>query len=135
MAPLRPALPLAQGKAYEGLREGTYYPAISLYTDRRQQQATAAVTANFGDSPFAFPPPTLEGCPPPRPICELPGPWPQPAQQEGAAAGAAQLQPQQPAAQQQQATAAAQEQQAALPGGGQAEVAPDAAAATAVQTG
>lgn len=109
-----PPVPPGQGKAYEGLQEGTYYPALSLFTDRRQQQTAAAVMVNFGDAPFAFAPPRIEGCPPPRPVCELPGPRPQPVQQEAAAAG------QQQHAQVQREAAAAgqrQQQQLAPPGG------------------
>ena len=84
------APPSLQGKAYADLPEGTWYPAISLYTNTTQQAAPAAVSVNFGGdrSPFAFPPPKLEGCPPPRPVFEVPGPPPEQQQQ---------LQQQQPA--------------------------------------
>lgn len=94
-----------QGKAYEGVHEGTYYPALSLYTHRGEQGDEAAVaTVNFGEQGFAFPPPQLEGLPPPRPACEMSGPRPMPPPPLPAAA-AVQGQPPQ---QQEQAVDAAQ---------------------------
>lgn len=76
MLPLPACLPPRQGIAYEGIREGTYYPAVSLYTHRGEQQEPAAVTVNFGDDAWAFPPPHVPGWPAARPACELAGPRP-----------------------------------------------------------
>jgi outer membrane biosynthesis protein TonB len=99
-----------QGKAYTELREGTYYPSLSLYTHRRQQNEPAAATVNFGvpgsaGGGFAFPPPAPEAlggaCPPPQPACEMAGPRPVPAAaqkpppQQQVAAGQQQQQQQQ----------------------------------------
>jgi Set1/Ash2 histone methyltransferase complex subunit ASH2 len=79
--------------AYEDLWEGTYCPAVSLYTNPTQQAEPASVTVNFGEDGFAFEPPQLAGCPPPRAACEMCGPRP------GAevAAAAAEQQQQEPA--------------------------------------
>ena len=61
------------------LPEGTYYPALSLYTATTQTQA-AEVTANFGEGPFAYtPPPPERGGEWARPVAELPGPRPEAA--------------------------------------------------------
>ncbi|KAL4424339.1 hypothetical protein ABPG75_001640 [Micractinium tetrahymenae] len=65
-----------QGKAFEDLKEGTYYPALSLYSNRQLQPEPVKATVNFGERGFAFPPPAVEGCLPPRPACELSGPQP-----------------------------------------------------------
>lgn len=65
-----------QGVAYMDLPEGTYYPALSLYTATTQTQA-AEVTANFGEGAFAHaPPPPERGGERARPVAELPGPRP-----------------------------------------------------------
>ena len=102
--PVRPSSSARlQGTAYSDVPEGTYYPALSLWTHRGQQSEAAEVTCNFGDGAagWAFPPRELPpGCPPPRPVSELPGPRP------GAPAAAAKQQEQQ-REQQQQAAAAA----------------------------
>ncbi|GAB4821654.1 hypothetical protein N2152v2_008700 [Parachlorella kessleri] len=79
-----------QGKAFEPIKEGTYYPAISLYTDAAKEPfETARVRCNFGETAFAHPPPQLEGVPAAKPLCEVAGPRPQAAngsgQQEGPA--------------------------------------------------
>ncbi|KAI8474829.1 MAG: concanavalin A-like lectin/glucanase domain-containing protein [Monoraphidium minutum] len=74
-----------QGVAYSDILEGTYYPAVSLYT-RHCQPEGATVTFNFGPD-FAHAPPRVEGWPEARGVCELAGPAP-PAE-AGAAPGAA----------------------------------------------
>lgn len=46
----------SQGRTFIDLiKEGTYYPAISLYTHARQVEA-AQVKVNFGATPFVHPP-------------------------------------------------------------------------------
>ena len=53
----------SQGRTFiDAIKEGTYYPAISLYTHARQFEA-AQVKVNFGSTPFIHPPQqfTLEG--------------------------------------------------------------------------
>lgn len=100
-----------QGKAYNDIREGTYYPAVSLYTNRGQQHEAAATTVNFGEHGFAFPPPQVEGCPAASPACELSGPQASGAarqqQQQLSAEAAAQQAQLAPPPQQQQGPAAA----------------------------
>ena len=102
MCPLPPSPrpPPPQGAAYTDLLEGTYYPAVSLYTHRCKQSEAASVRVNFGsggggggEGPsggFAFPPlsalpASVEGVEEgrggasglaPRPFGELPGPQP-----------------------------------------------------------
>ena len=45
----------SQGRTFiDSIKEGTYYPAISLYTHARQVEA-AQVKVNFGATPFAHP--------------------------------------------------------------------------------
>lgn len=91
-----------QGKAYEDIPEGTYYPALSLYTLPHQREG-ATLTANFGTYPmrchvqrccvahsipcnnhgarlavytgpsFDFAPPTLDGVPTAAPMCDAAG--------------------------------------------------------------
>ncbi|GLC45275.1 hypothetical protein PLESTB_000717800 [Pleodorina starrii] len=58
-----------QGVAFRDFNEGTYYPAVSLYTMPEQQEG-ATVTVNFGPR-FQYPPLQPEGCPPAMPVCEL----------------------------------------------------------------
>eukprot|EP00891_Asterochloris_glomerata_P008135 jgi/Astpho2/8135/e_gw1.00120.119.1_t len=58
-----------QGTAYRDLKEGTYCPAVSLYTLPDQAEG-ATVTLNFGPD-FHFNPPPVEGCPPAKPISDL----------------------------------------------------------------
>ncbi|KAK9831379.1 hypothetical protein WJX81_007699 [Elliptochloris bilobata] len=60
-----------QGVAYRGIHEGTYYPAVSLFTLPQQAQG-ATVTCNFGPT-FAHAPPEVEGCGPASPASELAG--------------------------------------------------------------
>lgn len=57
----------SQGKAYVDILEGTYYPALSLFTHPHQGQP-AAVAVNFGDQPFAYAPPHDEGWPQPQAV-------------------------------------------------------------------
>ena len=95
-----------QGKAYEGIKEGTYYPAVSLYTHREQQTEPAAVTVNFGDSPWAFPPPQLPDWPPPRPASEMARPRPVEATAAAAAAQQVKQERQQAGEEQQRADGA-----------------------------
>lgn len=64
-----------QGKAYSDIKEGTYYPALSLYTDATLLEE-AVVKCNFGETPFAHPPPQVEGCPQARAMFEVAGPKP-----------------------------------------------------------
>lgn len=71
-----------QGKAYEDIAEGTYCPAISLYTNPTKQQTAATVTVNFGEQGFAFDPPQIDGCQTPRPAFEMAGPRPGQQQQQ-----------------------------------------------------
>lgn len=47
-----------QGVAYTDIPEGSYFPAVSLFTHPRQVDA-ASVEVNFGDKSFAHPPPLL----------------------------------------------------------------------------
>lgn len=53
----------SQGRAFiDSIKEGTYYPAISLYTHARQVEPVQ-VKVNFGATPFAHPPqPFTYGC-------------------------------------------------------------------------
>eukprot|EP00884_Botryococcus_braunii_P010946 jgi/Botrbrau1/19853/Bobra.0124s0089.2 len=60
-----------QGIAYRKLKEGVYYPAVSLYTSLGQQDS-ATVIVNFGPD-FLYPPPEIEGCPPAEPASILAG--------------------------------------------------------------
>ncbi|KAL3159696.1 hypothetical protein ABBQ38_010102 [Trebouxia sp. C0009 RCD-2024] len=62
-----------QGIAYRDIKEGTYSPAASMYTDPTKQKDGAVVTFNFGPD-FAYLPPQLDGYPPARPVAELSGP-------------------------------------------------------------
>ncbi|KAK9811769.1 hypothetical protein WJX72_009761 [[Myrmecia] bisecta] len=62
---------VSQGVAYRDFKEGTYYPAASLYTLPDQKEG-ATVTFNFGPD-FKHSPPEIEGCPAARPCCELAG--------------------------------------------------------------
>ncbi|KAL3157668.1 hypothetical protein ABBQ32_012107 [Trebouxia sp. C0010 RCD-2024] len=62
-----------QGIAYRDIKEGTYSPAASMYTDPTKQKEGAVVTFNFGPD-FAYLPPQLDGYPPARPVAELSGP-------------------------------------------------------------
>jgi Set1/Ash2 histone methyltransferase complex subunit ASH2 len=66
-----------QGRAFLDVREGTYYPALSIFTHPQQQQP-AEVGVNFGEQPFAHPPPHAEGWPQARPASELPSSRPLP---------------------------------------------------------
>ena len=61
----------AQGVAFSDVLEGTYYPALSMFTHAHQSEP-AAVTINFGEQPFAFPPPDGPAWPPACPASELP---------------------------------------------------------------
>ncbi|CAL5229622.1 g12986 [Coccomyxa viridis] len=54
-----------QGVAYRDMNEGTYYPAVSLYTLPEQQEG-ATVTFNFGPD-LAFGMPEIEGYPSAQP--------------------------------------------------------------------
>ena len=47
---------VSQGRAFEGVLEGTYYPTVSLYTHPTQAEP-ARVRVNLGETPFAHPPP------------------------------------------------------------------------------
>lgn len=58
-----------QGPAFTDLMEGTWYPAVSIFTKPDQAEG-ATVTANFGPV-FRHPPPDIEGIPTPRPISDL----------------------------------------------------------------
>ncbi|KAG2492185.1 hypothetical protein HYH03_009433 [Edaphochlamys debaryana] len=58
-----------QGVAFRDFNEGTYYPAVSLYTMPEQTEG-ATVNLNFGPS-FRFPPPQPEGCPAAGPVSDL----------------------------------------------------------------
>mmetsp|Transcript_34989 Transcript_34989/g.77830 ORF Transcript_34989/g.77830 Transcript_34989/m.77830 type:complete len:356 (+) Transcript_34989:227-1294(+) len=58
-----------QGKAYEDILEGTYYPAVSLYTLPDQAEGATA-TFNFGPD-FTYPPPEVERLPAARAVSEL----------------------------------------------------------------
>ena len=50
---------VSQGRTFvDAVKEGTYYPALSLYT-HAQQREPARVTVNFGDTDFVHPPPPL----------------------------------------------------------------------------
>lgn len=69
---------VSQGRAFtDAIKEGTYYPAVSMYTHARQLEP-ARVKVNFGETSFAYPPPrettsTDPGQGPwPRPACDLP---------------------------------------------------------------
>lgn len=91
-----------QGTAYGNILEGTYCPAVSLYTNRTaQQQEPAMVTVNFGEHGFAFEPPHLEGCAAAQPAFLMAGPRPGQAPlavqqgQQGQQHGAAEEQQQQ----------------------------------------
>ena len=61
----------AQGVAFRDVLEGTYYPSLSMFTHVHQPEP-ATVTVNFGEQPFAFPPPDDPVWPPARPASELP---------------------------------------------------------------
>ncbi|KAG2435880.1 hypothetical protein HXX76_007075 [Chlamydomonas incerta] len=63
---------VSAGVAFRDFNEGTYYPAVSIYTMPEQSDG-ATVTLNFGPH-FAYPPLQPEGCPPPTPVCELASP-------------------------------------------------------------
>ncbi|PNH04790.1 Set1/Ash2 histone methyltransferase complex subunit ASH2 [Tetrabaena socialis] len=63
-----------QGVAFRDFHEGTYYPAVSLYTLPEQTDG-ATVTLNFGPA-FQYPPPLPEGCAPAVALCELGIPLP-----------------------------------------------------------
>lgn len=65
-----------QGIAFQDFKEGTYYPAASLYTMPEQSEG-ATVSFNFGPN-FRYPPPQVEGCPPARPMSDLAAPEPEP---------------------------------------------------------
>lgn len=58
-----------QGVAYTDILEGTYYPAVSLFTLPEQKEG-ASVQVNFGPE-FAFPPALPEGLPAARPMSEV----------------------------------------------------------------
>ena len=60
----------SQGKVFtDVVLEGTYYPAISMYTHTRQVDA-ARIRANFGsEEGFLHPPPPGSEA---RPACQLP---------------------------------------------------------------
>jgi Set1/Ash2 histone methyltransferase complex subunit ASH2 len=60
---------VAQGVAFRDFNEGTYYPAVSLYTMPDQAEG-ATVTLNFGPK-FQHAPLQPEGCPAPIPVSEL----------------------------------------------------------------
>ena len=62
----------SQGRTYvDAIKEGTYYPALSIYTHARQLEP-ARVQVNFGETSFAFPPPQQLNN-------SGPGPWAKPA--------------------------------------------------------
>ncbi|KXZ54453.1 hypothetical protein GPECTOR_4g1004 [Gonium pectorale] len=65
-----------QGVAFRDFNEGTYYPAVSLYTMPEQSEG-ATVSVNFGPM-FQYPAPQPEGCPPAMPVCDLATPLPAP---------------------------------------------------------
>jgi len=57
------------GKAYEDIREGTYYPAISIFTGTNQIEP-ASVSVEFGDCGLKYQLPNVEGrCS--EPICRV----------------------------------------------------------------
>ncbi|KAJ9506523.1 hypothetical protein QJQ45_005018 [Haematococcus lacustris] len=56
-----------QGVAFTDILEGTYYPAVSLYT-LPEELGGAAVTMNFGPE-FLFPPPQVPGQGPVNAMC------------------------------------------------------------------
>ncbi len=58
-----------QGVAFRDFNEGTYYPAVSLYTMPEQVEG-ATVTLNFGPV-FKHTPFHPDGCPAPAAVCEL----------------------------------------------------------------
>ena len=63
------------GPAFAPILEGTYYPAVSLFTPADVVEG-AAVRVNFGPD-FKFPPRAPPpGYPPPRPACDMAGPSP-----------------------------------------------------------
>lgn len=69
-----------QGKAYCDVVEGTYYPAVSLYT-HAHQMVPAALAVNFGEQPFSHSlPPEHVGWPLARPVSDMPGAGRQPQQ-------------------------------------------------------
>ena len=92
-----------QGVAFRDILEGTYYPAVSLFTLPEQAEGASALF-NFGPD-FQYPPPLLEGLPPARASCTLarpatppppplpPAPSPQPADAGEAAEAVAPLAP------------------------------------------
>lgn len=57
------------GPAFTDLMEGTWYPAVSIFTKPDQVEG-ATVMANFGPV-FRYPPPDIEDVPPPRPMSDL----------------------------------------------------------------
>jgi Set1/Ash2 histone methyltransferase complex subunit ASH2 len=59
-----------QGVAFRDLLEGTYFPALSLYT-HAAQAAPAEAAVNLGGAPWAHAPPQVEGAGAPRGIAEL----------------------------------------------------------------
>ncbi|GIL55194.1 hypothetical protein Vafri_10798 [Volvox africanus] len=61
-----------QGVAFRDFNEGTYYPAVSIYTMPEQTEG-ATVTLNFGPK-FSYAPPQPEGCLPAIPVCDLAAP-------------------------------------------------------------
>lgn len=60
---------VSQGIAYRDMVEGTYCPAVSLYTLPEQAEG-ATLSVNFGPG-FAHAPPELEGVPAARPVADL----------------------------------------------------------------
>ena len=64
------------------IKEGTYYPALSIYTFPDQKEG-ASVAVNFGPA-FKFSPIQLEGYPEARPVFELAGKPPSAASASGA---------------------------------------------------
>lgn len=71
-----------QGAAYRGLSEGTYYPAVSIFTLPTQEEK-ATVAVNFGPS-FKYAVPDAEGCPAATAVSTLAGEPPKPQGSEDA---------------------------------------------------
>ncbi|KAK9804956.1 hypothetical protein WJX73_003518 [Symbiochloris irregularis] len=61
---------VSQGIAFTDILEGTYFPAVSMYTMVRQTEGAKA-TFNFGPT-FQFEPPQVDGYPAARPVSDLP---------------------------------------------------------------
>lgn len=67
---------VSQSVAFRDIPEGTYLPAVSLFTDQSQTEG-ARVACNFGPD-FKHSPPQVDGFPASRPVCELSTPQEKP---------------------------------------------------------